>query len=353
MRHDFPRRAGHDDLTAGIATFGAEVDQPVGSRHHVQVVLDDQHRMSRGDQLTERSQQLGDVIEVQTGRWLIEQKQRALPGRFPCAARRLLLGNAHRLFTAGEMACQLEPLRFATRQRRHRLSELEVIESDIRQWLESFENGRLAREELHRIGDRHIEHIRDARRRRGIARRTRELHLENFAAITTAVAIRTTQIHIRQKLHLHMLESIAAARRTATVAAVEAERTDRVVALFGERLGCKEFADDVERAYITCRVGTCGATDGRLIDHHDIADVLDTLETRESARRFGRLAESLAQRRIQNVLDQGGLARPRNTGHADQSMQRQLDIDVLEIVFARAANADHGVRIDVSHCVAS
>ena len=72
------RRAGGDQLAAGVAAFGAEVDQPVGGADHVEVVLDDDERVARFEQLAERAHQLGDVVEVQAGGRLVEHEQRAL-----------------------------------------------------------------------------------------------------------------------------------------------------------------------------------------------------------------------------------------------------------------------------------
>ena len=43
----------HDDLAAGIAALRAQVDDPVGGADHVQVVLDHDQRMPRGDQPAE------------------------------------------------------------------------------------------------------------------------------------------------------------------------------------------------------------------------------------------------------------------------------------------------------------
>jgi hypothetical protein len=48
--------AGDDELTAGVAAFGAEIDQPVGGAHDVQVVLDHQQRVADLQQLAERAQ---------------------------------------------------------------------------------------------------------------------------------------------------------------------------------------------------------------------------------------------------------------------------------------------------------
>ena len=56
MRLDLHRRTCHDQLPASVAAFGAEVDDPVGGAHHVQVVLDDQQRVADLEQLAEGPQ---------------------------------------------------------------------------------------------------------------------------------------------------------------------------------------------------------------------------------------------------------------------------------------------------------
>ena len=80
MRLHVLGRAGADQLAAGLAAFGAEVDDPVGGADHVEVVLDHDQRMAGVEQLAQRAHQLGDVVEVQAGGRLVEQEQRALLG---------------------------------------------------------------------------------------------------------------------------------------------------------------------------------------------------------------------------------------------------------------------------------
>ena len=70
------RRPLRDDLTASIAAFRPQVNDPIGSLDHVQVVLDDQQRVARGAQLEQDLQQLGDVMEMQAGGGLVEDVQR-------------------------------------------------------------------------------------------------------------------------------------------------------------------------------------------------------------------------------------------------------------------------------------
>ena len=77
---------GHH-VTAGLAAFGSEVDEVVGRLDDVEIVLDDEQRVALLEQLAERGQQLGDVVEVQPRRRLVEDVQQPLAaGRARCAA---------------------------------------------------------------------------------------------------------------------------------------------------------------------------------------------------------------------------------------------------------------------------
>ena len=44
--HHLLGRTGGDNAAATVAAFGAEVDDPVGFCHHIQIVLDHDHRMA-------------------------------------------------------------------------------------------------------------------------------------------------------------------------------------------------------------------------------------------------------------------------------------------------------------------
>ena len=75
MRGEFGRGSRGHQLAAAFATLRSEIDQPVGRADDVQIVLDHHQRMACGEQLAERAQQLGDVVEVQAGGGLVEQEQ--------------------------------------------------------------------------------------------------------------------------------------------------------------------------------------------------------------------------------------------------------------------------------------
>src|SRR5882724_6556537 len=57
------RRADRDDRAAVLAPFRAEIDDEVGGLDDVEIVFDYQQRVPGLEQLPERRQQLGDVVE--------------------------------------------------------------------------------------------------------------------------------------------------------------------------------------------------------------------------------------------------------------------------------------------------
>ena len=95
-----------------MAGAGAEVDDPVGVRHHRLVVLDDDDRLAGVDEPVEQAEQLVDVGEVQAGGRLVEHVDAAL---------------------VAHVRGQLEPLALAAGERGQRLAEAEVAEPDVGQ----------------------------------------------------------------------------------------------------------------------------------------------------------------------------------------------------------------------------
>src|SRR6266403_1983360 len=97
IARDLLRGASGDHLAAHVAALGSHVDQPVGGFDDIEVVLDNEQRRSRLEQFAKCGQQLGDVVEMQSGRWLIEDVENAL------------------ILSSREVGSELEPLRFSAR----------------------------------------------------------------------------------------------------------------------------------------------------------------------------------------------------------------------------------------------
>ncbi len=56
MLFDVRGHSGHHDRAAAVAALGAEIYQPVGGADHVEVVLDDDERVTDLEQLAEGAQ---------------------------------------------------------------------------------------------------------------------------------------------------------------------------------------------------------------------------------------------------------------------------------------------------------
>src|SRR5579859_1278784 len=113
----FGGAGGYHGATARPA-LRAQVDHPVRRLDHVEVVLDDDHRVAAVHQPSEHAQELADVLEVQAGGGLVQHVDR------PAGGPALQLGG------------ELDPLRLATGQGRRGLAEADVAEADVHQRLE-------------------------------------------------------------------------------------------------------------------------------------------------------------------------------------------------------------------------
>src|SRR3569833_194134 len=74
---------GGDDFATAFPTFGAEVDQPIRCFDHVEVVLDHNDRVALIPQPVLDLEELSDIVEVQSRRWLVEDIERSA-GRSFC-----------------------------------------------------------------------------------------------------------------------------------------------------------------------------------------------------------------------------------------------------------------------------
>ncbi len=148
-----------------------------------------------------------------------------------------------------------------------------------------------------------------------------------------------------------MLETRTAAGGAAPVARVEAEHAGGVAALQGHRRLGEQLADLVEGADVAGRVGTRGLADRRLVDEDHVGHLLGAGQAAEGAGRIRGLAEVPCHGGMQHILQQRGLARAGDAGHAHQALQRDLDGDIAQVVLARAFQHDarrglvHGTRL--------
>src|SRR5690242_20634969 len=89
--NDFRRPARNDSPTAA-APFRSEIDHEIRASDHVEVVLDDDHRVALVNEFVEHVQQLARVLEMKTRGRFVEDIERS-----PCAAPRQFAGKFYAL----------------------------------------------------------------------------------------------------------------------------------------------------------------------------------------------------------------------------------------------------------------
>ncbi len=191
-------------------------------------------------------------------------------------------------------------------------------------------------EELERVLDRHLEHVRD--------RLALEAHLERLAVVALAVALLAGHVDVGQEVHLDLDLAVAAADLAAAALHVEAEAAG-LVAARPRLLGAAEQVPDlVEHARVRGRVRARRAPDRRLVDVDDLVDLIEAPHAPVRARAQLGPVQAVGHRAVEHLVDQRGLARAGHTGHAGEHAERDLRVDRLEVVLARALDLDVAAR---------
>jgi len=73
-RGNFLGRTVRDNVTSFVPGFRAEVNDPISTLDDLEVVLDDQHRMTGIDETLKSLQQNADVVKVQAGGRFVEEE---------------------------------------------------------------------------------------------------------------------------------------------------------------------------------------------------------------------------------------------------------------------------------------
>ena len=228
---------------------------------------------------------------------------------------------------------QLDPLRLAAGERRRRLAQREIAEADVGQRRQQPADRLVVLEELDRLVDAHRQHVGD--------RLAAISHGERLPIEPRAVAHGARHFQVGQEVHRDPPHALPFALLAAAALGVEAEPADAVAALPG-LLGAGEHAADVvPHAGVGGRVRARRAADRRLIDFDQPIELRHAAQALMRRRpRFGAV-ELARERRGQRVDHQRALARAAHAGDADEQPQRNLDVDVLQIVRRRAGELQH------------
>src|SRR6185503_15155902 len=151
-----------------------------------------------------------------------------------------------------------------------RLAEPDVVEPDVVKRLEAALDLRDVLEELERLLDRHLEHVRD--------RLALETDVERLAVVALAVALLAGHVDVGQEMHLDLDLAVATADLASAALDVEAEAAGLVAARPRLLSLGEELADVVEDAGVGRRVGARRAADRRLVDVDDLVDLAEPID---------------------------------------------------------------------------
>ena len=309
---DMLRGPGRHDLSAGLTALRPQVDHPIGRFDDLHVVLDHEHRVAGVDQALQAAEQRLDVLEVQTGRGLVEDEQLALPAAI----------------VGPQVAGELEPLGLPAGEGVDGLAEPDVAQAHLGERSQGRCHGLLVTEERKGLVHRQVEDVGDRLPAQG--------HLQYLRTEPPAVAVRAGEIDVREELHLHLFEAFAPAGLAAPAGDVEGKMT-RAEAAPASIFRCRQqLADGVEGLGVGERVGPGRAADGTLVHEHHRVDVFDALDGTMLAGTAFRLAEGAAGCLEEDFFREGGFAGAGDTGQADQQPQGDADVDAFEVVLGRA-----------------
>ena len=126
---------------------------------------------------------------------------------------------------------------------------------------------------------------------------------------------------------------------------VEREPTGQVAADLGF-LGLREqLADVVEDAGVGGRVGPRGSSDRALINMDHLVQVLQATDPSVQPGDDLERVDLAGQDCVEDVVDQGGLARAADPGHGHKTAEREVDRDISQVVLPRAVDDELALRV--------
>lgn len=302
--------AGGDDLAAVLAAFGTHVDDPVGRFNDMEIVLDDNHGVAAVDEFAEDFEEAVDVVGVEASGRLVEDVEG-------------LAGAA-----AGEFGGEFDALSFAAGEGGGGLAEFDVAEADFLNGFEFREDGRDISEELNRFVDGHVKDLGNVF--------AFVFDFEGFVIVAATVAGGAGDVDVGEEVHFDFVDAVALAGFAAATLDVEAETAGFIAAEFGFGLLREELADLVEGAGVGRDIGARGAADWRLVDNDTFVEVFDAVDALMKTGDGLGAMETGEEFVRENLVDKGGFAGARDAGDDGHDAEREMDGNILKVVFAGA-----------------
>ena len=231
---------------------------------------------------------------------------------------------------AGKLCRQLHALCLAAGKGRRRLSDLDIPQPHIVQGLQLALYFWQVLKEGQALFHAHLQYIIDAL--------ALIFDLQRLPVIALALAHLAGDIHIRQKVHRDLQNTGALARLAPAALHIKGEPPNLIPPHFGLVGGSKNLPNVIEHPGVGGRVAAGRPPYGALVDINDLIHQLQPMQRLIFAGPHMGPHQLLAQRLVQDLIDQRTFAGTRYTGHRHKASQREFDIDVLEVIFGSAHN---------------
>ena len=145
-------------------------------------------------------------------------------------------------------------------------------------------------------------------------------------------------VHVGQEMHFNFNDAVAFAGLAPTAAHIEAETPRLIAAQLRFRRLAVQFTNRRENAGIRHRIGTRRASDRLLVDIDNFVDIFRAGNAFIRAGTVVFTIQTVGQSFVKDLVDQRTLTRTGYSGHDRQATQGKRHINILQVVFTRAAD---------------
>ena len=163
---------------------------------------------------------------------------------------------------------------------------------------------------------------------------------QRFGVVTIAATRFALDPDVGQEVHLDALLAITFAGVASPARHIKAEATRRIAAQLGVRQLGEHQANQFKDAGVSRGIGRRRVTNRLLIDADHFVDVLNPADRFVSPRNRPRAMQRPRERAVQHILDQRTLAAAAGPGDRGQCAERDLDVDIVEVVVASANDVE-------------
>ena len=153
------------------------------------------------------------------------------------------------------------------------------------------------------------------------------------------MAFLAVHVHVRQEVHFDFQRAVAVAGFAPSALDIERKTSWTISAYLSFGSLSKQRADFVPYSGIGGRIGTRGTPNRVLIDVDHFVALVHAFHPGMLAGHDACAVKFVGKHRIQNLIDQSGLAGTGNTRHAGEDSQWEINRQILQIVFTGSDHA--------------